>query len=247
MPSSHLILCHPLLLLPPIPPIIRVFSNESTLHMRWPKYWSFSFSIIPSKEHPGLISFRMDWLDLLAVQGTLKSLLQHHSSKALASSYYKGEGQFYPSTTDCSLYVSELNYKFRSTALQKHIREKSQAHLLHYLSESWSGVIHLGRPTYLIQTPHSSRRSTSQFLHLPEKQRAFLVAHTVKNLPAMQETWVQSLSWEDPLEKGMDTHSSILAWRIPGQKSLVGYSPWGHKEPDTAEHEKLREDSEAHC
>ena len=82
MPSSHLILCHPLLLLPLIPPSIRVFSNESTLRMRWPKYWSFSFSIIPSKEHPGLISFRMDWLDLLAVRGTLKSLLQHHSSKA---------------------------------------------------------------------------------------------------------------------------------------------------------------------
>ena len=82
MPSSHLILCHPLLLLPPIPPSIRVFSNESTLHMRWPEYWSFSFSISPSNEHPGLISFRMDWLDLFAAQGTLKSLLQHHSSKA---------------------------------------------------------------------------------------------------------------------------------------------------------------------
>ena len=81
-PSSHLILCRPLLLLPPIPPSIRVFSSESALCMRWPKYWSFSFSIIPSKEIPGLISFRMDWLDLLAVQGTLKSLLQHHSSKA---------------------------------------------------------------------------------------------------------------------------------------------------------------------
>ena len=82
MPSSHLILCHPLLLLPPIPPSIRVFSNKSSLHMRWPKYWSFSFSIIPSKEIPGLISFRMDWLDLLAVQGPLKSLLQHHSSNS---------------------------------------------------------------------------------------------------------------------------------------------------------------------
>ena len=82
MPSSHLILCRPLPLLPPIPPSLRVFSNESTLPMRWPKYCSFSFSIIPSKEIPGLISFRMDWLDLLAVQGTLKSLLQHHSSKA---------------------------------------------------------------------------------------------------------------------------------------------------------------------
>ena len=82
MPSSHLILCRPILLLPPIPPSIRVFSNESTLCIRWPKYWSFSFSVIPSKEIPGLISFRMDWLDLLAVQGTLKSLLQYHSSKA---------------------------------------------------------------------------------------------------------------------------------------------------------------------
>ena len=82
MPSSHLILCRPLLFLPPIPPSIRIFSNESTLRMRWPRYWSFSFSISPSKEIPGLISFRMDWLDLLAVQGTLKSLLQHHGSKA---------------------------------------------------------------------------------------------------------------------------------------------------------------------
>ena len=82
MPSSHLILCRPLLLLTPIPPSIRVFSNESTLHMRWSTYWSFRFSINPSNEHPGLISFRMDWLDLLAVQGTLKSLPQYHSSKA---------------------------------------------------------------------------------------------------------------------------------------------------------------------
>ena len=82
MLSNHLILCHPLLLMPPIPPSIRVFSNESPLLMRWPNYWSFSFSISPSNEHPGLISFRMDWLDLLAVQGTLKSILQHHISKA---------------------------------------------------------------------------------------------------------------------------------------------------------------------
>ena len=82
MPSSHLILCRPLLLLPPVPPSIRVFSSESTLRLRWPKYWSFSFSISPSNEHRGLISFRMPWLDLLVVQGTLKSLLQHHSSKA---------------------------------------------------------------------------------------------------------------------------------------------------------------------
>ena len=87
MPSSHLILCRPLLLLPPIPPSIRVFSNESTLRMRWPEYWSFSFSVIPSEEIPGLISFRMDLLDLLAVQGTLKSLLQHHSSNTSILQY----------------------------------------------------------------------------------------------------------------------------------------------------------------
>ena len=94
MPSSHLILCHPLLLLPQIPPSIRVFSKESTLHMRWPKYWSFSFSISPFNEHPGLISFRMDWLDLPAAQGTLKSLLQHHISKASVlrcSAFFTGQ------------------------------------------------------------------------------------------------------------------------------------------------------------
>ena len=87
MPSTHLILCHPLLFLPSIPPSYRVLSNESTGRMRWPKYWSFSFRISPSKEHPGLISFRMDWLDLLAVQGTLKSLLQHHTLKASVSAF----------------------------------------------------------------------------------------------------------------------------------------------------------------
>ena len=101
MPSSHLILCRPLLLLPPIPPSIRVFSNESTLHMRWPKYWSFSFSMSPSNEHPALISFRMDWLDLLAVQGTLKSLFQLHSSKAsiLGCSAFFTVQLSYPYTT----------------------------------------------------------------------------------------------------------------------------------------------------
>ena len=91
MPSSHLILCCPLLLLPPIPSSIRVFSNESTLRIRWPNYWSFSFSIIPSKEIPVLISYRMDWLDLLAVQGTLKSLLQHHSSQSPSAVIWEGQ------------------------------------------------------------------------------------------------------------------------------------------------------------
>ena len=99
MPSSHLILCRPLLLLSPVPPSIRVFSNESAFHMRWPKYWSFSFSIIPSKEIPGLIFFRKDWLDLLAVQGTLKSLLQHHTSKASilqCSAFFKSNSHINP-------------------------------------------------------------------------------------------------------------------------------------------------------
>ena len=112
MPSSHLILCRPLLLLPPIPPSIRTFSNESTLHLRWPKYWSFSFSIIPSKEHPGLISFRMDWLDLLAVQGTLKSLLQHHSSKAsiLRRSAFFIVQLSHPYVTTGNMGISSLKY-----------------------------------------------------------------------------------------------------------------------------------------
>ena len=102
MPSSHLILCHPLLLLPPIPPSIRVFSNESTLCIRWPKYWSFSFSLSPSNEHTGLISFRMDWLNLLAVQGTVESLLQHHSSKA--------------SILQCSAFFTvQLSYPYMTT------------------------------------------------------------------------------------------------------------------------------------
>ena len=102
MPSNHLILCHPLLLLPSIFPSIRVFSNESTLHIRWPKYWSFTFSISPSNEHPGLISFRMDWLDLLTVQGTLKSLLQHHTLKA--------------SILQCSAFVTvQLSHPYMST------------------------------------------------------------------------------------------------------------------------------------
>ena len=102
MPSNHFILCHPLLLLPSSFPSIRVFSNESALHIRWPKYWSFSFSISPSSEHPGLVSFRLDWLDLLAVQGTLKSLLQHHSSKA--------------SILQCSaFFIAQLSHPYMTT------------------------------------------------------------------------------------------------------------------------------------
>ena len=119
MPSSHLILCRPLLLLPPIPPSIRVFSNESTLHMRWPKYWSLSFSISPSNEHPGLISFRMDWLDLLAVQGTLKSLLQHSSKASILSKEIPGLISF-EWTGWISLQSKGLSRVFSNTTVQKH-------------------------------------------------------------------------------------------------------------------------------
>ena len=119
-PSSHLILCRPLLLLPPIPPSIRVFSNELTLHMRWPKYWSFSFSISPSKKHPGLISFRMNWLDLLAVQGTLKSLLQHHSSKALIllhSAFFTVQLSHTCTTTGKTIALTRRNFVGKAISL----------------------------------------------------------------------------------------------------------------------------------
>ena len=110
MPSNHLLLCCPLLL-PPIPPSIRVFSNESTLCMRWPKYWSFSLSISPSNEHPGLVSFRMDWLDFPAVQGTCKSLLQHHSSKA--------------SILQCSAFFTvQLSHPYMTTQLSSKLQKK---------------------------------------------------------------------------------------------------------------------------
>ena len=127
MPSSHLILYCPLCLLPPVPPSIRVLvSNESTLRVRWPKYWSFSFSIIPSKEHPGLISFRMDWLDLLAVQGTLKSLLQHHSSKA--------------SILQCSaLFIVQLSHPYMTTGKTIALtRQTFVGKVMSMLSNMWS-------------------------------------------------------------------------------------------------------------
>ena len=119
MPSSHLILCCPLFLLPPIPPSIRVFSSESALLIRWPKYWSFSFSISPSNEHPGLISFRMDWLDLLAVQGTLKSLLQHHSSKAsiLCSAFFTVQLSHPYMTTEKTIALTRRTFVGKVTSL----------------------------------------------------------------------------------------------------------------------------------
>ena len=151
---------HPLS--PPSLPRIRVFSNESVLCIRWPKYWSFSFSISPSNEYSGLISFRIDWFDLFAVQGTLESLLEHHSSKA---SILQHSGFF----------MVQLSHPYMTT----------------------------GKTTALT-------RWTS------------LVVQTVKNLPAMQETWVLSLVLKDPLEEGMATHPSILAWRIPMAEKFGG-------------------------
>ena len=157
MPFSHLILCRPLLLLPPVPPSIRVFSNESTLLLRWPKYWSFIFNISLSNEHPGLISFRMDWLDLLAVQGTLKSHLQHHSSKA--------------SILLCSAFFAvQLSHPYMTTGK----------------------TIALTRQTFVEVYKWNTRQGFG----------ASLVAHLVNNPPTMQETPVQFLGREAPLEKG---------------------------------------------
>ena len=138
MPSSHLILCHPLLLLPPIPPSIRIFSNESTLHMRWPNYWSFSFSISPSNEHPGLISFRMDWLDLLAVQETLKSLLQHHSSKASVlrhSAFFTVQPSDPYMTTGKTIALTRWTFVlYKYTYIQNlHYNYLYYTHIIHYM------------------------------------------------------------------------------------------------------------------
>ena len=165
---------HPLspLLLPPVPPSIRVFSNESTVRMRWPKCWSFSFSISPSNAYSGLISFRMDWLDLLVVQGTLKSLVQHHSSKASVLQH-------------STFFIVQLSHPYMTTGKTIALTRR----------------IFVGKVMSLLYNMLS--------------RLVCVVAQLVKNPPAIWETWLQSLGWEDPLEKGKATHSSILAWRIP--------------------------------
>ena len=161
MSSNHLMLCHPLLLLSPIFPSIRVFSNESALHIRWPKYWSFSFSISPSNEHSGLISFRIDWFDMGF----------HGSSAGKESACSSGDPGSIPG---------------------------------------------LGR-------------STGEGIGYPfQYSWALLVAQLARNLPAMRETWVQSLGWEDPLQKGTATHSSTLAWRIPWTVQSMGSQRVGY-------------------
>ena len=162
MPFSHLILCRPLLLLPPIPPSIRVFSNESTLRMRLPKYWSFSFSISPSKEHPGLISFRMDWLDLLAVQGTLKSLLQHHSSKAsillrsafftvqLSHQYIRSD-QIRSVAQSCPTLCDPMNCSTPGLPAHHQLLEFTQTHV-HRVSDAIQPFHPLSSPSPLLQS-----------------------------------------------------------------------------------------------
>ena len=212
MPSSHLILCRPLLLLPPIPPSIMVFLNESALLIRWPKYCSLSFNISPSNEHPGPVSFRMDWLGLLAVQGTLKSLLQHHSSKA--------------SVLWCSaFFIVQHPHPYMTTGKTIALTRWTFVDKVNTVSRSF-----LCPSTPLL---HIVLCPSTPLLHSCKCLRALLVAQMVKNLPAMRETQVWSLGREDPLEKEMATHSSILAGESHGQRSLVGCSPWGREELDT--------------
>ena len=181
IPSSHLILCHPFLLLLPIPPSIRVFSNESTLRMRWPKYWRFSFNISPSNEHPGLISFRMNWLDLLGVQGTLKSLLQHHSSKA---SILRCSAFF---TVNCpaSVYSMSSFKVSNGTPLQYSCLENPMDR------GAWWATVH---------GVAKSRTRLSYFT---------FTFHF------------------HALEKEMATHSSVLAWRVPGTGEPGGLPSMG--------------------
>ena len=226
MPSSHLILCHPLLLLPPIPPNIRVFSNESALRIRWPKYWSFSFSIIPFKEHPWLISFRMDWLDLLAVQGTLKSLLQHHSSKA--------------SILWCSAFFTvQFSHPYMSTgetiALTRWtFAGKVMSLLLNMLSSLV--ITSLPRSKHLLI---SWLQSPSAVILEPRKIKSATVStvspsisHEVMGADAMilgsfRVSWFGRRKWQPT--------PVFLPGESYGQRSLAGYSPRGHKELDMTE------------
>ena len=203
MPSNHLILCCPLLLPPSIFPSFRVFSNESTLHIKWPKYWSFNFNIRPSNEHLELISFRMDWLDLLAVQGTLKSLLQHHSPEASILWH-------------SAFFIVQLSHTHMTTGktialTRRTFLDKVMSLLFNILSRLVITFLPRSKRLLISWLQSQSAVISPSFIIIG----ASLVAQMVKNLPAMQETWVQSPGQEALLEKGLATHSSILAWRIP--------------------------------
>ena len=242
MPPNHLILCCPLLVLPSIFPSIRLFSNESALHIRWPKYWSFSFNISPTNEHLGLISFRMDWLNLLAVQGTLKSLLQHHTSKA--------------SILCCSaFFIVQLSHPYMTTgktiALTRWTFVDKVMSLLFNMLSRWV-ISFLPRSKCLLI---SWLQSPSAVILEPRKIKSDTVftaspsiSHEVVGLDAggsvvkkplamqeIQETWVQSLGWEDPLEEGWQPTPVFLPGESQGRQSLVGCHLWGRTELDMTE------------
>ena len=206
MPSNHLILCHPLFLLPPIFPSIRVFSQESALHIRWPKDWSFSFSISLSNEYSRLMSFRMDWLDLLAVQGTLKSLLQHHSLKA--------------SILWCSAWLRNKKSGFETQIQRLMMEHPPEFRETTTLPSRWSWV---DFQTVALRASrgqsHSKANMDGQCVSITaERLKHFPGASAVKNLPALQEqqeTWVWTLGQEDPPEEEMATRFTVLAWKIP--------------------------------
>ena len=200
MPSSYLILYHHLLLPPSIFPSIRVFSNESALRIRWPKYWSFSFNISPSNEHPGLISFRMEWLDLLAAQGTHKSLLQHHSSKASIlwrSAFFTVQLSRPYMTTERTIALTRWTFVDKVMSLLFNMLSMLVITFLprsKHLLISW-----LQSPSAGILEPPKIKSATVPTVS--PSSGGFPGGSAVKNLPAMQTIQVQSLDWEDPLEE----------------------------------------------
>ena len=213
MPSNHLILCRPFLLLPPIPPGIRVFSNESVLHIRWPKYWSFCFSISPSNEYSGLISFRIDWFDLLVVQGTLKSLLQHHSSKASIVQH-------------SIFFIVQLSHPYMTT------RKTIALTRWTFVGKVMSLLFNMLSRLVIAFLPRSKSLLISflswyfrEILSWEMMGSCPLVSQLIKNPPGMQENWAWSLGCEDPLQKG--TLPTPASW--PGEFHEL-YSPWDLKE-----------------
>ena len=255
MPSRHLLLCRPLFLLPPIPSCIRVFSNESTLRMRWPKYWNFSFSIIPSKEHPGLISFRMDWLDVLAVQGTPKSLLQHHSSKASIlqhSAFFTVQLSHPYMTTGKTIALTRWTFVGKIMSLLFNMLSRL---VITFLPRSKCLLISwLQSPSAVIFKPQKIKSTLFPlFPHLfPMGPGAMIFVFGLLFLKS-ENFWSKHITFTLCLPGLLIWNSSfwcglLLVWRrkwqptpvcLPGeshgQRSLVGYSPWGHKELGTTE------------
>ena len=219
----------------PIFPSTRVFSNELALHIRWPDYWSFSFSISPFNEHPGLISFRMDWLDLLAVQGILKSLLQHHNSKASVlqhSAFFIVQFSHPYMTTGKTIALTRWTFVDKVTSVLLNMLSRlvisflprSKCLLISWLQSPFAVI--LEPPKIKSDTLSTVSPSISHEVMWPDatKQAICLV---VKSLPSMQETWDWSLGREHPLETEMATQSSILAWKIPWTEEPGGLQSMG--------------------